>query len=224
MTMPKAMILAAGRGARLKPLTDTIPKPLVRIKNKPLIVYHLEKLVEANITDIVINLWHLGYKIKEYLGNGSAFGANIVYSEEEVLLETGGGICKALPLLGEEDFLLINGDVFTDFNFAKLIPLSLSGHNVLGHLILVPNPTHHIEGDYGIDKEGFANNNARNYTYSGVAKLSVKLFADVPLQKFRLPELFIETMPKKQISAELYQGFWYDVGTIERLRELESTR
>jgi MurNAc alpha-1-phosphate uridylyltransferase len=220
---PKAMILAAGRGARLKPLTDTIPKPLVRIKNKPLIVYHLEKLAEANITDIVINLWHLGHKIKSYLGNGSAFGINIAYSEEEVLLETGGGICKALPLLGEEEFLLINGDVFTDFNFAELIPLSLINHNLLGHLVLVPNPEHHLEGDYGIDREGFANN-TRSYTYSGIAKLSARLFADVPLQKFRLPELFIQIMPKKLIGAELYQGFWYDVGTIERLRELESTR
>ena len=221
---PKAMILAAGRGARLKPLTDTIPKPLVRIKNKPLIVYHLEKLAQANITDVVINLWHLGNKIKEYLGNGSAFGLNIAYSEEDVLLETGGGICKALPLLGEEDFLLINGDVFTDFNFATLIPLALVNHNVLGHLVLVPNPEHHLQGDYGIDREGFANNNVRNYTYCGIAKLSTKLFEHEPLRKFRLPELFIETIPQKRIGAELYQGFWYDVGTIERLRELESTR
>lgn len=221
---PKVMILAAGRGARLRPLTDTLPKPLVAVKNKPLIVYHLEKLAKANFTDVVINLWHLGDKLKKYLGNGSAFGLNITYSEETELLETGGGICKALPLLGPKDFILINGDVFTDFDFNTLLTVPVSEHHLLGHLILVPNPAHHLQGDYGIDKLGFANNTPI-YTYTGMAKLSPNLFDNEDkknIRKFRLPDLFVDAMPKQLISAELYPGFWYDVGSIERLKELES--
>lgn len=215
------MILAAGRGARLRPLTDTIPKPLVTVKNKPLIVYHLEKLAQANITDVVINVWHLGDKIKQYLGNGAAFGLNIVYSEESELLETGGGICKALPLLGTEDFILMNGDVYTDFDIASLMCTSVSTKHLLAHLVLVPNPSHHQLGDYGIETSGLMNN-MPTYTYAGIAKLSPHLFAHQPVRKFRLPDLFVEAMSKQQISAELYRGFWYDVGSIERLKELES--
>lgn len=215
------MILAAGRGARLKPLTDTIPKPLVPVKNKPLIVYHLEKLAEANMTDVVINVWHLGDKIKQYLGNGTAFGLNIAYSEESELLETGGGICKALPLLGHDDFILVNGDIYTDFDIANLISTPVSQNQLLAHLVLVPNPSHHQLGDYGIDKLGLMNNTP-TYTYAGMAKLSPNLFAHQVIRKFRLPDLFVEAMPKQLISAELYRGFWYDVGSIERLKELES--
>lgn len=215
------MILAAGRGARLKPLTDTIPKPLVAVKNKPLIVYHLEKLAQANITDVVINLWHLGDKIKQYLGNGAAFGLNIVYSEESELLETGGGICKALPLLGNNDFILVNGDVYTDFNIANFMTIPVSEKHRLAHLVLVPNPSHHQLGDYGIDAFGIMNNTP-TYTYAGIAKLNPSLFMHQSVRKFRLPDLFVEAMPKQLISAELYRGFWYDVGSIERLKELES--
>ncbi len=221
---PKAMILAAGRGARLKPLTDTLPKPLVQVKNKPLIVYHLEKLAQAHITDVVINLWYLGDKIKKYLGNGSGFGLNIVYSEETDLLETGGGICKALPLLGQQDFILINGDVYSDFDFKPLALVPVSDNHLLAHLVLVPNPEHHMLGDYSIDNLGFVNNTP-TYTYAGIAKLSPNLFEDEDkstTRKFRLPDLFVKAMPKQQISAELYRGFWYDVGSIERLQALES--
>lgn len=218
---PKAMILAAGRGARLRPLTDTLPKPLVPVKNKPLIVYHLEKLARVGITDIVINLWHLGDKIKKYLGNGTAFGLNIIYSEETELLETGGGICKALPLLGEQDFILINGDIFTDFDFAKFITLPVFDQKKLAHLILVNNPPHHPQGDYGIDDDGLVMQ-THAYTYSGIAKLSPSLFAHETVRPFRLPDLFAKVIAQKQISAERYPGFWYDVGSIERLQELES--
>lgn len=216
------MILAAGRGARLKPLTDSMPKPLVQVKNKPLIVYHLEKLAKMNISEVVINVWHLGYKIKQYLGNGSAWGLHIVYSEEEILLETGGGICKALPLLGDQDFILINGDVFTQYDFGQLLAINLATKKLLGHLVLVPNPNYKLVGDYGVDTEGFATQ-IPTYTYAGLAKLSPNLFKTESVRKFRLPELFVETMPQKKIGAELYQGFWYDVGTIERLKELESS-
>lgn len=217
---PKAMILAAGRGARLRPITDTLPKPLVSVKNKPLIIYHLEKLAQANITEIVINLWHLGGKIKQYLGNGASFGVNIIYSEEVELLETGGGICQALPLLGQEEFILINGDVYTDFEFKQLIPITVSDSQKLAHLILVPNPEHHLKGDYGIDDQGFLNHRP-TYTYAGIAKLNPHLFLDQAVRQFRLPDLFVKNIPKHLISAELYPGFWYDVGSIERLRELE---
>jgi MurNAc alpha-1-phosphate uridylyltransferase len=218
---PKAMILAAGRGERLRPLTDTTPKPLVPVKNKPLIVYHLEKLAEASITEVVINLWHLGDNIKKYLGNGSAFGLNIVYSEETELLETGGGICKALPLLGEQDFILLNGDIFTNYDFSQLIPTQIRDRGLLGHLVLVPNPEHHLSGDYGMDNQGRVNH-TRTYTYSGIAKLSPQLFLGQTVHKFRLPDLFMKAMLTEQISGELYKGFWYDVGSIERLRDLES--
>ncbi len=219
MFSQRAMILAAGRGERLKPLTDTLPKPLVRVKNKPLIAYHLEKLAKANITEIVINLWHLGGKIKQYLGNGAAFGVNIVYSEEDQLLETGGGICQALPLLGTQDFILVNADVYTDFDFLTLKAINLN--ETQAHLVLVPNPEHHPLGDYGLDNQDYVNKLMPTYTYSGIAKLSPDLFLGQVPCKFKLSDLFIKAIAQKQMKAELYRGFWYDVGSLERLKALE---
>lgn len=225
MSAPKVMILAAGRGERLKPLTYTVPKALVPVKNKPLIVYHLEKLALAHCTDIVINIFYLGHKIKQYLGKGTAFGVNIEYSEETALLETGGGIIKALPLLGREDFMLINGDVYTDFDIKPLISVPVSDKNKQAHLILVPNPLHHPQGDYGINAQGGVDNAQRDmpkYTYAGIAKLSPSLFKNRAIQPIKLAEIFVKAIEQQAISAELYSGFWYDVGSVERLRELES--
>ena len=171
----KAMILAAGRGERMRPLTDTTPKPLVMVKGKPLIVYHIERLVAAGIVDIVINHAHLGNKIEAALGNGLQWGANIIYSPEpEGGLETAGGIVQALPLLGDEPFIVVNGDVWTDYNFSALAALQL--HNCLAHLVLVNNPEHHPAGDFYLSSQAEVSEQdeagkSSAFTFSGISVL-----------------------------------------------------
>jgi len=220
----KAMILAAGRGSRLRPLTDTCPKPLVKVNGKPLIVYHLENLSRAGIKEVVINIHHLGEQIVDALGHGEEWDLSIRYSQEPVLLETGGGICSALPLLGKDPFVIVNGDIWTDFDFADL-PQSLA---TLAHLVLVGNPEHRLQGDYLLQEDGLVaplqTGQGNAYTYAGIALLHPDLFAGCePHVPFRLPLLFERAMQNKRLSGEHYGGSWTDVGNHDRLQSLERT-
>ncbi len=217
----KAMILCAGRGERMRPLTDTLPKPLLEVHEKPLVVWHLEKLAEAGFKEIIINIAHLGYKISETLGDGSAWGVNIIYSDEQEsgALESAGGIVKALPLLGDEPFLVINGDVFCDYDFDANFEL---GSN-LAHLILVPNPQHNKNGDFGLKNACVLNKDDTQYTFSGIGYYNPKLFKDLDVEKLALAPLLRAEIKNKNISGELFSGIWHDIGTPQRLKEINET-
>lgn len=224
----KAMILAAGRGERMRPLTDTTPKPLLKVNGKPLIVYHIEKLVAIGITDIVINHAWLGDVLTSYLGDGSQFGANIRFSaESEGALETAGGIVKALPLLDDEPFLVINGDVFTDFDFGGLPSLA---KDKLAHVILINNPEHNRSGDF-LYQQGRLRNKTSDltesisYTFSGIALYRPAFFDEINNQKDTVKALgpMLRTAAGSDlISASIYEGAWTDVGTPERLEQLNN--
>jgi len=218
--MKRAMILAAGRGNRLRPLTDHCPKPLVAVGKKPLIVYHLENLAQAGFREIVINLFYLGQQIEDYLGNGANWGVSIAYSHEPSLLEVGGGICQALPLLGSSPFVILNGDIWTDYPFSKL-PTTLEG---LAHLVLVDNPAHHVNGDFALQANGqLTRQRQGTLTYSGISLLDPELFAGFSKgNAFRLAPLFDQAILHQQLYGEHYQGAWTDVGTMERLQSLEN--
>lgn len=211
----KAMILAAGKGERMRPLTLTTPKPLVRAGGVPLIEYHLRALAAAGFTEIVINHAWLGQQIEDYLGDGSRYGVSIRYSAEGEPLETGGGIFRALPLLGDEAFLVVNGDIWTDYDFSRLRG-PLSGD---AHLVLVDNPVHHREGDFSL-LEGQVRDQPC-LTYSGIAVLAPQLFADASPGAFKLAPLLRRAMAVGQVTGEHFQGRWVDVGTHERLAEVE---
>ncbi|MGE8393802.1 nucleotidyltransferase family protein [Pseudomonas sp. BIGb0427] len=215
----KAMILAAGKGERMRPLTLHTPKPLVPVAGMPLIEYHLRALAAAGFKDVVINHAWLGQQIEDHLGDGSRWGLNISYSPEGEPLETGGGIFKALPLLGDEPFVLVNGDIWTEYDFARL-PKHLDG---LAHLVLVNNPGHHGKGDFCLDKGQVsdANADADTLTYSGIAVLAPQLFADCQAGAFKLAPLLRQAMTAGQVSGEHFSGHWVDVGTLERLAEVE---
>ena len=211
------MILAAGRGERMRPLTDRVPKPLVRVRGKPLIEHHLERLAAAGIERIVINLAWLGALIRETLGDGSRYGVRIRYSDETPgALETGGGIFRALPLLGQDAFLVVNGDVYTDYPFAQAaLP---EGRDA--HLVLVPNPPQHPGGDFGLEG-GLALPAAQvRYTFAGIAVYRPAFFADCADGAFPLKPLLVRAMAAARCSAERYRGPWQDVGSIERLEAL----
>ncbi|WP_339515654.1 N-acetylmuramate alpha-1-phosphate uridylyltransferase MurU [Pseudomonas sp. RL_15y_Pfl2_60] len=215
----KAMILAAGKGERMRPLTLHTPKPLVRAAGVPLIEYHINALASAGFTELVINHAWLGQQIEDYLGDGSRFGVSIRYSAEGEPLETGGGIFRALPLLGDEPFLVVNGDVFTDYSFANL-QQPLSG---LAHLVLVDNPAHHTQGDFSL-QQGMVRDGAIDQpclTYSGIALLSPQLFAGCEPGAFKLAPLLREAMGRGLVSGEHFSGHWIDVGTHERLADVE---
>ena len=215
----KAMILAAGKGERMRPLTLTTPKPLVPVAGVPLIVYHLRALAKAGCTDVVINHAWLGQQIEDYLGDGAQFGLSIRYSPEGEPLETGGGIQRALPLLGADPFLVVNGDIWTDYPFAGL-PQTISG---LAHLVLVDNPQHNLAGDFtlagGMVAEGAAG--LPRLTYSGIAVLHPALFASCQGGAFPLAPLLRQAMQGGRVSGEHFAGHWIDVGTHERLAEVE---
>ena len=218
----KAMILAAGRGERMRPLTDEIPKPLLLVAGKPLIQWHIEALVAAGITELVINHAWLGEKIESRLGNGSQFGASIVYSPEgENALETGGGIFRALPLLQSESddrpFLVVNGDIVTDFNFHRL-PKHITG---LAHLVMVPNPPHHPRGDFALTGNVITDNSGSRLTFSGIGLYRPALFAQCEAGAFPLAPLLRQAMDDGQVTGELHEGTWIDVGTSGRLSEAE---
>ena len=215
----KAMILAAGKGERMRPLTLTTPKPLVCAGGVPLIVYHLHALAKAGFREVVINHAWLGKQIEDYLGDGALFGLDITYSPEGEPLETGGGILRALPLLGAEPFLVVNGDIWTDYPFVSL-PRAISG---LAHLVLVENPAHNPQGDFalcGRAVEEGAEGSAK-LTYSGIAILYPQLFASCRAGAFKLAPLLREAMRAGQVSGECFCGHWIDVGTHERLADVE---
>jgi MurNAc alpha-1-phosphate uridylyltransferase len=216
----KAMILAAGRGERMRPLTDKTPKPLLLVGGKPLIVWHIAALARAGISEIVINHAWLGEQIPAALGDGSRWGVQIHYSAEGDLgLETGGGIFNALPLLGDDPFLLVNGDVFTQIDFAPLIQRGLTDGE-LAYLVLVDNPEHHPRGDFMLTEQGLVIDQP-NLTYSGVSLLSPRLFDGCVAGKFSLAPLLRSAMTDHRVSGYKAQDLWVDVGTPERLQYLE---
>jgi len=211
----KAMILAAGRGSRLRPLTNKIPKPLVKVGNSTLIEHHIKKCVASGFDSLVINTAHLGNQIKQHLGDGSRFGIPISYSDEgEQALETAGGISYALPLLGKEPFLAISSDIFCDIPFNTHYQLK---QNHI-HLIMVNNPQHHPNGDFSPAEINLKNANGQRYTYSGIAYIDPGLFKHEK-RIFPLLDIIEQCIDKQAISAELYEGVWFDVGTATRLHE-----
>ncbi|MGB1111108.1 MAG: N-acetylmuramate alpha-1-phosphate uridylyltransferase MurU [Gammaproteobacteria bacterium] len=214
----KAMILAAGRGERMRPLTDTTPKPLLSVGGKPLIRWHLERLREAGFEQVVINLSHLGDQIEAALGDGSKLGLSIQYSwEPPGALETGGGIHQALPLLGHGPFAVVNGDVWTDLDFS-LLRLPPTG---LAHLILIPNPPHNPAGDFALaDGRVFDKGEAR-LTFSGIGIYRPELFSGLEAGRFPLAPLLRQAMGRGEVSGELFNGDWRDIGTPERLATLD---
>jgi len=223
----KAMILAAGRGERMRPLTDHCPKPLLPAGGKPLIVWHIEALAAAGITELVINHAHLGSMIEETLGNGRAFGVNIRYSAEGTALETAGGIARALPRLGDEPFIVINGDVFCDADLVALRTAAdgLAADGPLAHLLLVPNPAHHPAGDFGLLPGGTVCDDGRGarLTFSGLGAYHPALFAGLaPDQPAKLAPLLRAAMAAGRVRGARHDGCWVDVGTPERLHELDS--
>ncbi|MFZ2406318.1 MAG: nucleotidyltransferase family protein [Methylobacter sp.] len=215
----KAMILAAGRGERMRPLTDHTPKPLLLAAGKPLIEYTIEQLVANGFNDIVINHAHLGLQIEQRLGNGNRLGANLSYSPEGgQALETAGGIINALHLLGGEAFLVVNGDIATDFPFAELKNLAVD----LAHLVLVDNPAHHPDGDFGLDKSGrVILNGAEQFTFSGIGLYRPELFNGIPSGPGKLGPLLRQAIAGGRVTGQKTDGFWMDVGTPERLQELD---
>lgn len=214
----KAMILAAGRGERLRPLTDQTPKPLLQAGPHRLIEYHLFNLAEAGFKEVVINVSWLGQQIIDSLGDGAHYGLDIQYSNEgEQPLETGGGIINALGLLGEDPFLVINGDIWSDYPFASLKNKTLTG---LAHLILIQNPEHNPEGDFYINDGLLALEGTEPYTFSGIAIYHRDFFKAQSASIFPLAPLFRSYASQGLISAELYRGNWMDIGTRERLESL----
>jgi MurNAc alpha-1-phosphate uridylyltransferase len=215
----KAMILAAGRGERMRPLTDHTPKPLLQVGGKPLIVWHLERLSYAGFREVIINHAHLGSQIEAALGNGQRWGLSIRYSAEMIALETAGGIANALPLLGEQPFLVVNSDVFTDVDFNKL--KNALHKDKLAHLILVDNPPQHPDGDFSLDNDQLALDGVRRLTFSGIAVYHPALFTNVEQgHAAKLAPLLRQAISQGLASAEHYQGKWYDIGTPERLHDL----
>ncbi|MDD5228550.1 MAG: nucleotidyltransferase family protein [Methylococcales bacterium] len=220
----QAMILAAGRGERMRPLTNSTPKPLLQAAGKSLIERTIEQLVTAGFTELVINHAYLGKQIETTLGDGSQFGATIVYSSEgENGLETAGGIIHALPLMKDAPFLVVNGDIATDFPFAELHKQPVD----LAHLVLVPNPEHHPTGDFLLCSDGrlkvtppFDSDNF--YTFSGIGIYSPKLFSTAPKNSTKLAPLLRSSMSEMRVTGQLFEGFWMDIGTPERLQILEN--
>jgi MurNAc alpha-1-phosphate uridylyltransferase len=217
----RVMILAAGRGERLRPLTDSIPKAMVAAGGKPLIVWHLERLAAAGYREVVVNVSHLAERIVEGVGDGAGYGLRIAYSREREPLETAGGIAHARRLLGEAPFLLVNGDIYCEIDFAPLGRISLAGR--LAHLVLVPNPPHRSGGDFTLEDGLIGNGAAGRYTYAGIAVMSPALVASVKAEeKAPLAPLLRAAADRRLLSGELYRGMWQDVGTRERLAELEA--
>ncbi|TNF33287.1 MAG: nucleotidyltransferase family protein [Gammaproteobacteria bacterium] len=218
----KAMILAAGFGQRMRPLTDTCPKPLLPVAGKALVEHQLEKLVAAGVHDFVINHAWLGEQIETALGNGSRWGVHIAWSREGTPLNTGGGICKALPLLGEAPFVVANGDVWTDYDYTALVQRTLGDD--LAHLVLVPNPPQHPQGDFLLvdGRVQLRPDHLTGLTYAGIALLSPELFAGHEVGDFPLAPLLRQAMQDGRVSGECFPGDWEDVGTPERLARLNA--
>jgi len=216
----KAMILAAGRGERLRPLTDETPKPLIKVAGKSLIEYHLENLAHAGFKDIVINTAWLAEKIHRQLGDGANYGISIQYSDEGTALETAGGIIKVLPLLGDDAFIVVNGDIWCDYDFNRLPELELGKQ---AHLILVDNPDHNPAGDFALENGLIRNAGNTMYTFSGIGIYTAAFFADQPEGALPLAPIIRSKCNNDMVSGEHHPGRWTDVGTIERLDELEES-
>lgn len=217
------MILAAGRGERMRPLTDSTPKPLLKVRGLSLIERLIAALVGAGVHELVINHAHLGARIEAALGDGARLGARILYSAEATALETAGGIARALPLLGGNDFIAVNGDLLCDFDFAKLAAHKL-GHD-LAHLVLVANPEHHPQGDFALAGGRVASRGdaPRMHTFAGIGLYSPQLFSHIVAgDKAPLAPLLRVAMDRNRVSGELHQGLWHDVGTPERLAALNA--
>jgi MurNAc alpha-1-phosphate uridylyltransferase len=217
----KAMILAAGRGERLRPLTESLPKPLVEVAGQTLLGRHLQRLARAGFTRAVINVSHLADRITERFGDGSLEGLEIEWSRETAPLETAGGIAQARALLGPEPFLLVNADIWCDFAFASLRGFDLGER--LSHLVLVPNPPQHPAGDFSLENARVGNAPSARYTYAGIAVISPRLVEGVAAgQKAQLAPLWRAAAERGNVTGELYKGLWSDVGTPERLSALEA--
>ena len=215
------MVLAAGRGERLRPLTDRTPKPLLEVRGEPLLGWHLRALARAGVREVVINLAWLGAQIRSRIGDGAAYGLQVQYSAEpEGALETGGGIFQALPLLGPGPFIVVNGDTYADIDFAKL---AIAPHE-LAHLVLVPNPAHHPRGDFAL-RDGLVQSQGEpRLTYSGIGVYRPGLFAGCQPGRFPLLPLLQAAIAARALGGELHAGAWTDVGTVERLEALNSPR
>lgn len=215
----RVMILAAGLGSRMRPLTKHTPKPLLEIGGIPLIVWHIERLAHNGFKDIVINIAHLGYKIPEALGDGSQWGVDIIYSDEqnEGALESAGGIIKALAHLGNEPFLVINADIWCEYDFDPKFEL---GGGILAHLILVPNPPHNPEGDFVLRDTTIRSEGKHKYTFSGIGYYHPNLFSNLPYGKQSLAPILRNAMRYDKVSGEFFDGEWRDIGTPKRLEEL----
>ncbi|MBL3526697.1 MAG: nucleotidyltransferase family protein [gamma proteobacterium endosymbiont of Lamellibrachia anaximandri] len=215
----KAMILAAGRGERMRPLTDHTPKPLLQVAGKPLIEYHIEALAGAGFRELVINHAHLGNQIETALGDGSRWGVTIRYSAESPALETGGGIFRALPLLGEAPFLVVNGDVWCEIDYGGLV----LPPGRLAHLVMVPNPSHHPAGDFSLQGDTLVDAGSGRLTFSGIGLYAPVLFAGCDTGAFPLGSLLRTAMAAGKVSGEAFLGRWSDVGTPQRLAALEQS-
>ena len=225
MAQIRAMILAAGRGERMRPLTDHTPKPLLSVGGKPLIVWHIERLRTAGFHELVINHAHLGHRLEEALGDGAALGVRIAWSPEASALETAGGIRHALPLLGDAPFVVVNGDVFCDADFAALRSAAerLRADGPLAHLLLVDNPEHHPEGDFHLDSDGLVHADGQpRLTFSGLGAYHPALFTDLADNTpAKLAPLLRAAMNAGKVGGRHHAGRWIDVGTPERLAELD---
>ena len=219
----RAIILSAGRGERLRPVTDTIPKPLLEVGGQALIEYHLQRLAQAGFREIVINLAHLGDMIRARLGGGTKWGLEIHYSPEPAgALDTGGGIFKALPLLGDAPFAVINGDIFTDYPLARLRAIKCSH----AHLVLVPNPEHNPVGDFtlqgGYIGTNTPSNEVPNHTFSGISVYHPRFFKSVNGERFSVVPMLFEAADRGKVTGEIYRGNWHDIGSQKRLRHLRN--
>lgn len=215
------MILAAGRGERMRPLTDTLPKPLLAVNDKPLIEYHIEKLSQLPISNIVINQAWLGHLLPQHVGYGERWNVKINYSNEgDNALETAGGIKKALSLIDEDYLLVVNGDVWTDFDFSAL-PTKLP-QGILAHLILVENPAHNPNGDFALSSSRLLSNGSEQFTFSGIAVYHRKFFDNIEEGVSALGPLIRQQMSEGSVSGEVYTGKWFDIGTPQRLEELDA--
>ena len=218
----KAIILSAGRGERMQPLTNSTPKPLLEVDSKSLIEHTIEALVNAGIINIVINYAHLGEQFPSKLGDGSRYNATIEYSnEQDGRLETAGGIVKALPLLGEDPFLVVNGDIWTDYPFRELEKAKLNS-KILCHLVLVNNPEHNPKGDFSLASGLLSQAEQKKLTYSGIGIFHPSLFANLKLEPKPLKPILLSAIAAQQVSGEVYSGQWFDIGTVERLNALSN--
>lgn len=219
------MLLAAGRGERMRPLTDDCPKPLLRVGDRPLIEWHLHALARAGFRDVVINHAHLGLRIEQALGDGARWGLRIRYSAEGEALETAGGIARALPLLGESPFLVVAADVFCNFDFARAMTIGaqMQAAHLLAWCVLVPNPPHHEQGDFGIDGGMLLREAPQRHTFSGIGLYRAELFDGTdPDRKAQLAPLLRAAADARRAGAERFDGRWVDVGTPQRLADLDA--